>query len=122
METLDLLVAFPNIRELYVENCTIGSLPPRDRGYMLCLPRLRLLEFSHCYMDPLLRLFMENGIAPTNILSIKDLDSDEVSILGEYFSMFGNMLQEIRMGFVKQAGILGMSIFILWSVLKPIIF
>src|ERR1700722_12200653 len=116
--TLDLLVAFPNIRELYVENCAIVSLPPRDRGDILRLPRLRLLEFSHCYVEPLLRFFMEKGIAPTNILSIKDLDSDEVSIVGEYFSMFGNRLQEIRMGFVREDEVLGMSRFIiLWSVL-----
>jgi len=92
---VDLFAVFPNIRELYM--MYFFTLPHScDRDYMPCPPRLHSLGFLHCDTKELLRWFIENRIAPSNVLSIVDLDADEVSIVGEYFSKFGNVLQEIR--------------------------
>jgi hypothetical protein len=124
----ELFVTFPNIRELRIA-CSPMDLPRFNTAsgdISICPPQLRSLEFSKAFMDPLLRWFMEKRIVPTNLFCINDLTSAEVSIVGEYFSMFGNVLQEIRIGFFRDYGdepdVLGMSNFTLRSVLTHILF
>jgi hypothetical protein len=121
-------VAFPNIRELCI---TCPPLAPvtfniASSDISIRPSQLRSLEFSNSFMDPLLRWFMEKRIAATNLFCINDLTSDDVAIVGEYFSMFGNVLREIRIGFFHRDGdepdVLGMSNFTLRSVLTHILF
>ena len=115
---LDLFVAFPNLRELCMIDCSKPLQPHRDRGYVLRPHQLRSLRFSGCDLDPLLRHFVGGRIVPTNLLSIEDLENDHISVVGEYFLMSGNMLQELRIGFLgDEDEVLGTSHFILCSVL-----
>ena len=99
----ELFVTFPNLRELYMNYSSPG--PPQVNhccsDIFIRPSQLRSLEFTSCEMDPLLRWFIEKRIVPTNLLSIDDLAGDEAFIVGEYFSMFGDVLQEVRMGFVS---------------------
>jgi len=116
----DPFTAFPNIRELCMENFVGVSLSPRDRGCILCPRQLRSLQFSNCDMGPLLRMFIEEQIVATNLFSVKNLKGDDVAIVGEYFSMFGHALQEVRIG-LFDIQVLGTDNVALRSVLKSII-
>ena len=94
----ELFVAFPNVRDLWM-NCPPMDPPQLNTDILIRPPQLRSLEFSKCDMNPLLRLFMKKRIVPTNLFCINDIAIDEVPIVGEYFSMFGNVLQDIRLRF-----------------------
>jgi len=92
-----LLLLFPNIHQLHIEECEL--ITPHTGNFQPL--QLHSLEFTHCRMDPLLRYFIDGSIVPTGLLSIKLILKDDASIVGEYFTMFGNVLQEVRIGFYE---------------------
>ena len=92
----DLLVKFPNVRELRMQQCSMPKNAQYTGSYPVLSLRLRSLEFARCTLDPLLRYFMRARVVPTSHLLIDPHPADEIAIIGEYFSMFGNVLQDIR--------------------------
>ena len=94
-ELIDVLLLFPNLHQLRMEDCMLNA--PHTGNFLPI--RLHSLEFAYCKMDPLLRYFIDGWIVPTGLLSIKFIGDDDMSIVGEYFTMFGNVLQEVRIGF-----------------------
>src|ERR1700722_9015390 len=120
-----LFVIFPNVRELCINNSSSTSSKVNlDCNDILTRPsQLRSLEFSNCDLNPLLRLFMQKWIVPTNLFSTDYIFINEVIIVGEYFSMFGDVLRELRIGFVDDEGeALGTNDFTLRSVLTHLLF
>ena len=106
---VDIFATFPNVRELSMTSCS-RLVQSRECVYVSCPPPLRSLEFAYCKMDPLLHDFIRGRIVPTNVFSIHRLRYDDIPVVGEYFSMFGNVLQEIRIGFsYDRHDVLGMS-------------
>lgn len=61
--------------------------------YSLCSPRLHSLTFSRSGPTHLCVTSWEGESSQQT--SIQDLEIDEVSVVREYFSMFGNILKEI---------------------------
>jgi hypothetical protein len=92
----DALVRFPNIRKLHMKNCSLpDNAWPYTHDHLSFTPHLHLLKISNDKIKPFLRHIVRRRI-PTNILSLKYLRCSDVSVVGKYFSMFGSMLQEIR--------------------------
>ena len=96
-----LLVNFPNVRELHMDDCILDrNTTPYTRGVLFKFtPQLHSLKLSRCKVDSFLRYFLRGRIAPTHLLSIKGVTYGDVSVVGEYFSMVGNVLQEIQIAF-----------------------
>jgi len=94
----------------------------RDHGYMLSPPQLHSLEFSHCKLGALLRYFLDERIVPTNLLSIKGLRPEGIPVVGEYFSMFGNVLREIEISIEWASNVLGTSDITLRSAITHLLF
>jgi len=98
-DVADLFVTFPNVRELYIIGCALKSQSNRDGGdNLVCPPGLHSLGISACAIERFLRSFLERRIA-TNLLSIRGLGEDDIPIVAKYFSMFGNTLRDIQIGF-----------------------
>jgi len=92
----DVLVNFQNVRELHMRRCSRPVDAPCTANYPPLTPRLRSLKFSRCKIN--LDYFMRRRIVPTNLF-LEDLERSDISIVGEYFSMFGDRLQQIVFGF-----------------------
>jgi hypothetical protein len=99
----DLLVKFPNVRELRMQECSMPENAQYTGGYPVLSLRLRSLEFRRCVLDPLLRYFLRARVVPTSHLFIAPR-AGEIAIIGEYFSMFGNALQDIRIDLIHAMG------------------
>ena len=95
---MDLFVTFPNICELCMIKCSNPEYP-HDGVDLLSPPQLHSLIFSSCPIDSLLRPFIGKRIIPTNLFAIEGLRHDDVPVVGVYFSMFGDVLRGIRIGF-----------------------
>src|ERR1700722_11607390 len=85
---------FPNLHQRHIKHCILK--PPYSRNFLPL--RLHSLEFTYCTTDPLLRYFIDGCIVPTGLLSIIFLEWDDMSTIGEYFTTFANVLQEVRIG------------------------
>ena len=94
----DLLVNFQNVRELHIKRCFEPVDEPYTADYPSFTPRLRSLKFSRCKIHSCLDYFMRRRIVPTNLF-LEDLEQSDISLVGEYFSMFGDRLQQIEFGF-----------------------
>jgi len=99
----NLLVNFPNICELHMDDCVLYQNAPHACDFMSFTPRLHSLKLSRCKVAAFLHYFLRKGIAPGNLLSIKGITYDDVSIVGEYFSTFGDMLHELQVTFKHSA-------------------
>jgi hypothetical protein len=93
-ELINVILLFPNLHQLHIEDCELNT---PHTGNFLPL-RLHSLEFAYCKC-PLIRYFIDGWIVPTGLLSIKFGRLADMSIVGEYFTTFGNVLQEVRIGF-----------------------
>jgi len=94
----NVLVRFPKIRKLHMKDCSLPDntpYAPSTRDHPSFTPRLHFLKISNGQIKPFLRHFVKRQIS-TNVLSLKYLRHSDVSVVGKYFSMFGSMLQEIR--------------------------
>ena len=91
-------VNFPNIRELRMEHCAFENAPYTPDNQVFT-PRLRSLEFINCAVMPLLLYFLRRQIVPTNLFSLNCFKPGGIPAVGEYFSRFGDLLQEIQLGF-----------------------
>jgi hypothetical protein len=107
-----MLINFPNIRELSVtQSCCLYA--PSHVGCVLFTSRLRSLELIGSKASGLLPYFIKGQIFPTKYFSVDSLGHDDISTIGEYFSMCGNTLEEIRVGFMlndTRAAVLGMYV------------
>ena len=99
----DLLVNFPNIRELHMDDCVLYRNASYARDFVSFTPRLRSLKLSRCKVAPFLSYFLRGGIAPADLLSIKGITYGDVSVVGEYFSIFGDVLHELHVTFKHSA-------------------
>ena len=96
----DLLVKFPNLRELHMVRVRIRNFSsPYTGSYAVLSPRLRSLGFIRCIMDPLLHYFLGGRIVPTKYFSVDLHLLSDIPIVGEYFTMFGNALQDVEITF-----------------------
>lgn len=105
-----ILMNYPNVCELHMDDCFIFGSVPYICNYLFA-PRLRSLELSRCKMNPLLRYFLRGGIVP-DFFSIENLAHHDLPIIGEYFSMYGDAVQELRIGFRDVQGTCYSYIFI----------
>jgi len=91
---INVLLLFPNLHQLHIKHCILK--PPHTWTFLPL--RLHSLEFTSCKMEPLLRYFIDGCIVPTDLLSIRYAGRDDMSTIGEYFTRFANVLQEVRIG------------------------
>jgi len=104
-----MLTNFPNIHELSMTQCYLYA-PPHVGCVLFTSRPLRSLELIGPKASGLLPYFIKGRIFPTKYFSMDSLGHDDISMIGEYFSMCGNALEEIRVGFIPddtRAAVLG---------------
>ena len=103
----DMLANFPSIRQLCMTNCRAFDDAPYTRDYLLWSPRLRSLELPYCDMNPPLGYFIKGRIVPTRLFRTTNLAPYEIPMIGAYFSMCGNVVQEVEVEFGSWSSNLG---------------
>ena len=91
----DILHNFPGVRELCMANCRAYKNDLYTRDYLLWSPQLRSLELLYCDINPSLSYFLRGRIVPTNLFRATNLALDEIPSVGEYFSICGDVVQEV---------------------------